>query len=80
MTRFVGDVGDLKLSKIQTERISNTIQRAVLGHLADDDGWCGTPPFVIHFPHPWPGLILRPNIDQVMIAEKALEKTLAAHG
>ncbi len=71
MTKFVVDLGDIKMSKATQAHISTSIQKSVLANLADlqIDG-----PSVIGFPIEWRGLIIRRDLDQFKIGEQQVAK------
>ncbi|HEY8157597.1 MAG TPA: hypothetical protein VIF10_02735 [Methylobacter sp.] len=76
MTRFVVDLGKVQLSDTQKAEISASIQKAVLGHLANIPsasenafslGSIGKRP-------PWLGLILRESLEEVVEAANIASK------
>ena len=70
MTRFVIDLGDIKMSDKATERLNEDLQKTALAHVA---GLRIEKPLAIKFPRPFPwGIILRPDFDGVLTAEKQL--------
>jgi hypothetical protein len=76
MTRFVVDLGKVQFSDTQKAEISASIQKAVLGHLANIPsasestfslGSFGKRP-------PWLGLILRESLEEVVEAANIASK------
>ncbi len=70
MARFVIDLGEIKMSDKAAERLNEDLQKTALAHVADlriDK------PLAIKFPRPFPwGIIVRPDFDGVLSAEKRL--------
>ena len=71
MTKFVVDLGDIKMSKAAQAQISTSIQKSVLASLADLQI---DRPSVIGFPIDWPGLLIRRDFDQFKIDQQQIAK------
>lgn len=70
MPRFVIDLGDIKMSDKATEALNEDLQKTALAHVA---GMRIKTPVAIKFPRPFPwGIIVRPDFDGVLTAEKQL--------
>lgn len=77
MTRFVVDLGDIKLSRDMQATISEDIQKTVLGHVARlklDK------PFVTKFPKEWWGLIMHDQFDGIFELEAFNQKAFFSAG
>ena len=68
MTRFVVDLGSLKLSEEQKSSISSAIQGVVLTQLGEQHH--PLPGYYGHFPREWLGFILREKFDELQGAVK----------
>jgi hypothetical protein len=75
MSRFVVDVGNMKLTDAQRDAIASAIQQAVLAQLAAHPAAAGaataaspSPNYVLN-PIKWHGQIWRPLIEQLAQAE-----------
>lgn len=70
MTRFVIDLGDIKMSDKAADALNEDLQKTALAHVA---GLRIDTPLAIKFPRPFPwGIILRPDFEGVLSAEKQL--------
>lgn len=78
MTRFVVDLGDLKMSKEAQMALSTDLQKTALAHLA---GIRFEDPFITKFPRDWWGLIARKDFEGLLDGEKILGRAfLTAKG
>jgi hypothetical protein len=80
MSRFVVDLGNMRLSDAQKDAIAGAIQQAVLTQLASHPAASGTaaPTVAVSgnyglIPIKWKGLIYRPQLGQLGQAENDLE-------
>ncbi|WP_128514446.1 hypothetical protein [Tabrizicola thermarum] len=73
MTRFVVDLGDLDLPEDTRMSIAQDLQKTALAHIARIKF---KDPFAIKFPKDWWGLIVRPDIGNLLEAEGVLQKNI----
>ena len=69
MTRFVVDLGDIKMTEKAEADMADEIQKAVLGRIARLDV---REPVAIKFPREWWGIIVRPDFDSLPGIEKEI--------
>lgn len=73
MTRFVIDLGDVKLSREAQQELTAELQSVALGKVAADGaGSIVDKPFAIRFPIEWQGLILRDQLEDILKVEKQI--------
>lgn len=75
MTRFVVDLGDLDLPEDTRMTIAEDLQKTALAHISRIKF---QDPFAIKFPKDWWGLIVRPDIGNLLESEGLLQKTIFA--
>ena len=80
MTRFVVDLGNMRLSDAQKDAIAGAVQQAVLTQLASHPAGTGaaTPAAAVSgnyglIPIKWRGLIYRPQFGELGPAENQIE-------
>lgn len=73
MTRFVVDLGDLDLPEDTRMTIAEDLQKTALAHISRIKF---QDPFAIKFPKDWWGLIVRPDIGNLLESEGLLQKAI----
>ncbi len=70
MTRFVIDLGDIDMEKETIEELNADLQKTAMSYVAR---LRFEEPLVVKFPRPFPwGIIIRPELDDVLKSEKLL--------
>jgi len=73
MTRFVIDLGGVKLSREAQQELTSELQSVALAKVAADGaGSIVDQPFALRFPIEWQGLILRDKLDDLLKVEKQI--------
>ena len=71
MPRFVIDLGDIDMDKNAIEELNADLQKTALSYVARFDF---DKPIAVRFPRPFPwGIILRPDFDDVLRAERVFK-------
>ena len=70
MTRFVVDLGDVKLSKEAEHSLNSAIQEIAIKHISASRF---EKPFQVWFPPHWYGIIIRPDFDDLRGLSKEIE-------